>query len=111
MASCSSWTIIYERDYPLCTPLFQATLLDQRSGAALLGNGSRLLLSTKPLALTNIAFGLLLNMIPCFTDAGVAEWVDAVDLKSAEPLARAGSTPALGIQPDNHEVIVLEVNS
>ena len=62
------------------------------------GNGGRLLRSTKPLALTNIAFGLLLNMIPCFIDAGVAEWVDAVDLKSAEPLARAGSTPALGIE-------------
>ena len=42
-------------------------------------------------------------MIPCFIDAGVAEWVDAVDLKSAEPLARAGSTPALGIEPDNDE--------
>ena len=40
--------------------------------------------------------GVASNFFPVSTDAGVAELVDAMDLKSIGILFRAGSSPALG---------------
>ncbi len=37
------------------------------------------------------------------TKAGVAELADALDLKSSELYARAGSNPASGTKKENHD--------